>query len=128
MNILSYKMFESKAEQQALMDLVIKQYGSKAVKLALNALYKWTRGDMFRVNEDALEPLSMFKPKPLPKFLYKGIRENLIPKRYDGKGEDYFWEWKDSDNRRSSTGDKNKTEFIDKHFVDSLTSWTTNPN
>ena len=127
MNILSYKMFESKAEQQALMDLAVKKYGSKAIKLALNALYKWTRGDMFKVNEEILEPLSVFKPKPLPKFLYKGIRENLIPKRYDGKGEDYFWEWKD-DNNRGDSGKKNREEFINKNFVDNLTSWTTNPN
>lgn len=63
-----------------LMNLAIKKYGETAVKLALNALYKWTRGDKFSVNIETLRPLTVFKPKIIPQVLYKGIRHTSLPK------------------------------------------------
>ena len=105
-----------KAEKERLMKLSIEKYGEKRVEKALELLYKWTRGDVFRYKISDFEPLSLFKPKVMPTKIYKGIREEILGKRgWGGRDKDY------------SKSIKKAKEDIIKKYEGKLSSWSKSP-
>ena len=90
------------------MNLAIKKYGEEKVIKALDLLYKWTRGDIFKYKISDFEPLSVFKPKTMPEKLYKGIRSEMA------KNIDWA--------KRKEISQK-----ILKKYVGKLSSWSTSP-
>lgn len=123
---MNYKKILHEAKKEQLMDIAIKQYGESKVRQALYALFRWTRGDVFKTSPKIFEPLSIFKPATLPSILYKGIRHNLLPEKFQDDPGSYWYGW--SSDGKVNIGKKNAISFMNKFLVNHLTSWTINPS